>query len=142
MSEIRGFGRLSAMRLLSVLIFSIYLCVGASPCIGGITEMPAHVPHAEGVANAHADCETRALRHATEHRHGTAASPQRELQARCPCGCEDGQAAANSFVRLGNAIRVCAVDPASIRRDCDVFDLAGEYTQASPQSVDHVPISS
>jgi hypothetical protein len=77
----------------------------------------------------------------TAHQHGAAAEAKSELQARCPCGCEDGQAAANSFVRLGNGLRVYAIDPASVGSHRDVALEITEYVQAPPQGVDHVPIS-
>jgi hypothetical protein len=120
-------------------LFLIYLSVGASPCIGGSGEKSAHTPHAEAIASSHADCEARALMDSTAHQRDAAA--ENELQARCPCGCEDDHAAANSFVRLGNALRVCVIDPASIDSYRDVAASIAEYTQASPQTVDHVPIS-
>jgi hypothetical protein len=129
------------MRALSMAIFSIYLCVGASPCIGGSGEKPAHKPHLEASAGSHADCESRTLMDTTAHQSGAGAEAERELQARCPCGCEDGDAAANSFVRLGNGLRVCVIGPASIGADCNVAVSVAEYTQAPLQAVDHVPIS-
>jgi len=127
------------MRALSMAIFSIYLCVGASPCIGGSGEKPAHKPHVEVTADSHADCEARGLMDTTAHHSGAGA--ERALQARCPCGCEDGDAAANSFVRLGNGLGVCVIEPASIGSHCNAAVSVAEYTQAPPQAVDHVPIS-
>jgi len=129
------------MRALSIAIFSIYLCVGASPCIGGSGEKPAHTPHVEAIAGSHADCEARALMDTTAHQSGAVAEAKRELQARCPCGCEDGDAAANSFVRLGNGLRVCVNDPASVDFYREVAVEISEHAQAPPQAVDHVPIS-
>jgi hypothetical protein len=121
-------------------LFLVYLSVGASPCIGGSGEAPAHTPHAEAIAGSHADCEARALMDSTAHQPDAVAMAESELQARCPCGCEDGHAAANSFVRLGNALRLCVIDPASIDSYRDVAVEIAEYTQAPLQALDHVPI--
>ena len=129
------------MRALSMALFLVYLSVGASPCIGGSGEKPAHKPHAESVARSHADCEARGLMNSTAHAHGAVEEAVSELQARCPCGCEDGHAAANSFVRLGNGLRVCVFDPASIGSCRDVAVEVAEYAQVPPQAVDHIPIS-
>jgi hypothetical protein len=137
--ELGRFGTLLGMRVLSMALFLIYLSVGASPCIGGSGQKRSHTPHAEAIASSHADCETRALMDSTAHQHG--ATAENELQARCPCGCEDGHAAANSFVRLGNALRICVIDPASIDSYRDVAVEIAEYTQAPLQALDHVPIS-
>lgn len=128
------------MRALAIAIFSIYLCVGASPCIGGSSEKPAHKPHVDAVAGSHADCEARGLMDATAHQSGADTETERALQARCPCGCEDGDAAANSFVRLGNGLQVCAIGPASIGSHCNVTASVAGYTPAPLQTVDHVPI--
>jgi hypothetical protein len=121
-------------------LFLIYLSVGASPCIGGSGEKPTHTPHAEAIAGSHADCEARALMGSTARPRDAVAMAESELQARCPCGCEDGHAAANSFVRLGNALRLCVIDPASIDSYRDVAVEIAEYTQAPLQALDHVPI--
>jgi hypothetical protein len=129
------------MRALSMALFLVYLSVGASPCIGGGGGKPTHKPHAEAVARSHADCEARGLMDSTAHAHGAVEEAERELQARCPCGCEDGHAAANSFVRLGNGLQVCVIDPAWIGSHHDAAVEIPEYAQAPLQAVDHVPIS-
>jgi hypothetical protein len=135
------FGTLLGMRALSASLFLVYLSVGASPCIGGSGEKPAHKPHPEAVAGSHADCEARGLMDSTAHQRGAVAEAESELQARCPCGCEDGDAAANSFVRLGNGLLACVNDPTSIGSCRGVAVEVAEYAQAPPQAVDHVPIS-
>ena len=141
MIELGRFGTLLGMRALSTALFLVYVSVGASPCIGGSGEKPAHTPHPETTARSHADCEARALMDSTAHQRGAVAEAESELQARCPCGCEDGQAAASSFARLGNGLRVCVIDPASIDFYRDVAVEIDEYAQAPPQAFDHVPIS-
>jgi hypothetical protein len=132
--------RYLGMRVLSASLFLVYLSVGASPCIGGSGEKVAHKPHPEAIAGSHADCEARASMDSTAHRHGAVAGAESELQARCSCGCEDGHAAANSFVRLGNGLRVCVNEPASVGSCRDVAIEIAEYAQAPPRAVDHVPI--
>lgn len=121
-------------------VFLAYLSVGTSPCVGGSGEKPGHAPHAESVASSHADCEARALMGPSAHHRGAVAVS--ELQARCPCGCEDGQAAANSFVRLGYGTLVDVIGPASIDSYRDVAAKITGNSQAAPQPVDHVPIFS
>jgi hypothetical protein len=128
------------MWALSMAVLVTYLSVGASPCIGASGEKPGHAPHAESIASSHADCEARGLKGPIAHHRGAVAVS--ELQARCPCGCEDGQAAANSFARLGYGTLVDVIGPASIDSYRDVAAKITEDSQAEPQPVDHVPIFS
>jgi len=121
-------------------IFLAYLSAGTSPCIGGSVEKPAHRPHAETAAGVHADCEARGLLDSTANHRDAVAEAERELQARCPCGCEDGHAAANSFARLGYGLGVSVIEPASIDSCRDVATEIASRPQAPLHLVDHVPI--
>jgi hypothetical protein len=138
--ELERFGTLLSMRALSVVIVSIYLCVGASPCIGASAEKPTHSSHAEGHAHAQAGRETHGAAAADRHRHGEDLAAESKLRARCPCGCEGGSTTANSFVRLGFGLSRSVIDPAAANFHSDLGAPILEYTQALPRAVDHVPI--
>jgi len=64
------------MRALSMAIFSIYLCAGASPSVGGTPEKPARSPHAEAIADSRASGEAHKSLDSTADDRGVAAEAE------------------------------------------------------------------
>jgi len=133
------FGTLPPMRTLSLLIFSIYLCVGASLCIGASGEKLVRSAHAAH----HASASHRAhdSRDPVQHRHCDEAAPANKLRARCPCGCGGGSAAANSFARLGFGLSQHVFDPLAIDSRRETAAPLAPFIQPLPRAIDHVPIA-
>jgi hypothetical protein len=134
-------GTLPVMRALSIAMVAIYLCVGGSLCGTANAEKPAHAPHAETTAHAHAGGEAHGSMHHDADHHGDGMDAENKLRPRCSCGCGGGLAAANSFVRLGQGILTKVGEPAPRGSYRDIAVAIAEHTQAPLQAIDHVPIS-
>ncbi len=133
------FGKLQRMRALSLLMLSIYLCVGASPCIGAGGEKPVRSAHA--THHAHASRKAHDSSHPAGHRHCEEAAPASKLRPRCPCGCGEGSAAANAFARLGFGLAQDVFDSVAIDSRREAATPLARFIQPLPRAVDHVPIA-